>query len=101
MDKLSPLKATDICQYAVEECIAGYVEGNAEAHVAGPLVQETGEFVVLNVELGEHVARGKRHQRQVHWVPSRQDMTTTKYIHIRIINMKLFIYWLITCSGLI
>ena len=48
-----------------EEGVAGDVEGHAEAHVPGPLVQLAGQLAVAHVELAQGVAGGQGHVGQV------------------------------------
>jgi len=40
-----------LCHHVCEQCVAGNVEGHAQAHVCTALVQLTGELPIANVEL--------------------------------------------------
>lgn len=77
MYKLSRLEISDLGQEKGEQGIAGNIEGDPETHIGTPLVQETRQLVILNVELGKDVARGQRHLAQIGGIPGAHDVPAT------------------------
>lgn len=87
VDELTSLQSTDLGKHAGQKCVARDVEGDTEAQVARTLIHLAAELVVGgDVELGQDVARRKRHLGEGRWIPSGHQNPTTGWITFQLID---------------
>ncbi len=73
MDEVAGTEMADVGEETGEEGVAGDVERDTEPEIGGALVELTGEFAVVDVELAEHVAGRQGHLVEIDGVPGGQD----------------------------
>ena len=73
VDELPRLVARHMGEHFQQERVGGDVEGHAEEHIGGALVELQVEVSVLDADLPERVTGGERHVVNLAWVPGRDD----------------------------